>query len=350
MGEGRKRKRAELASLPGAGDGGGVLPRVAGLARRVGALARQGVYLGTSSWKYPGWLGQVYDPVRYAYRGRLSQRRFEQTCLEEYARVFPTVGGDFSFYQFPSRGYWDRMFAQVPDGFRFGLKVPEDITVERFPKQPRYGQRAGENNPSFLDAGALRERFLAPLEPHGDKVGVIMFEFGTFYQSEMRRPSRFAEALAGMLDHLPRDRFRFAVEVRNTEFLKPGTGRDEYLACLREHGVAHCLNSWTRMPSIGEQLEAPGVLDAPHAAARCLLRPGRSYQQAVDAFAPYEHVQDPYAQGRRDVTDVIRRCLKDRRMLFVFVNNRFEGNAIETIEAVLNELDAEDPPGRPTKP
>ena len=23
-------------------------------------LAREGVFIGTSSWKYPGWLGKVY--------------------------------------------------------------------------------------------------------------------------------------------------------------------------------------------------------------------------------------------------------------------------------------------------
>ena len=30
------------------------------LRERVAALAAQGVHLGTSSWKYEGWLGQLY--------------------------------------------------------------------------------------------------------------------------------------------------------------------------------------------------------------------------------------------------------------------------------------------------
>lgn len=29
-------------------------------------LAAGGVFLGTSSWKYQGWLGQLYTPARYA--------------------------------------------------------------------------------------------------------------------------------------------------------------------------------------------------------------------------------------------------------------------------------------------
>lgn len=31
-------------------------------------LAKQGVYIGTSSWKYPGWRGMLYQEDRYIYR------------------------------------------------------------------------------------------------------------------------------------------------------------------------------------------------------------------------------------------------------------------------------------------
>ncbi|MGC4050035.1 MAG: hypothetical protein QM757_11680 [Paludibaculum sp.] len=74
------------------------------LAARLRTLAAEGVYFGTSSWKYPGWLGQIYTPERYFTRGRFSQKKFESECLTEYAEIFPAVCGDFSFYQFPSNG------------------------------------------------------------------------------------------------------------------------------------------------------------------------------------------------------------------------------------------------------
>ena len=38
---------------------------------RAAEFAGQGVYLGTSSWKYEGWLGQLYSPDRYEYRGKV---------------------------------------------------------------------------------------------------------------------------------------------------------------------------------------------------------------------------------------------------------------------------------------
>ncbi len=313
-----------------------ILAGIAPLARRLGDLARRGVHIGTSSWKYPGWLGKVYDPARYATRGKIAKARFDRDCLKEYAGVFPAVGGDFSFYQFPSDSTWQHLFEKVPEGFKFGLKAPEEITAERFSKQARYGARAGQDNPGFMDAGLLKARFLDPLEPHRDKVGVIMFEFGQVHRGPLAEVERFTDALDAMLTDLPTDRFRFAVELRNRAFLD---APDDYLACLRTHRVAHCFNSWTRMPPVEEQLRIPGIFTADHAAARFLLRPGRPYQQAVDMFSPYEDVQDPYPEGRDAMSELIERCLGEQRMLFAFVNNRFEGNAPETIDAVTSGLE-----------
>jgi hypothetical protein len=40
------------------------------LATRLRALAEKGIYVGGSSWKYEGWLGQIYTQERYYTRGR----------------------------------------------------------------------------------------------------------------------------------------------------------------------------------------------------------------------------------------------------------------------------------------
>ncbi|HVP10311.1 MAG TPA: DUF72 domain-containing protein, partial [Phycisphaerae bacterium] len=254
----------------------GPLPGIRPLAERLAGLAARGIYLGTSSWKYPGWLGQVYNPVRYQERGKFAEKEFEHECLAEYATIFPTVGGDFSFYQFPSPRTWEQIFAQVPAGFRFSLKVPEDVTVERFPNLPRYGKLAGTENPHFMDVSLVREKLLTPLEAYRDKLGVLIFEFGAIHAKPLSQPRAFAKALERLLSGLPLDEFKFAVEVRNPEFLEES---GDYLECLRSHRVAHCLNSWTRMPPVSKQVTVPGVFTAPHVAARFLLRPGRAYQQ-----------------------------------------------------------------------
>ena len=99
------------------------------LGPKLHALAERNIFFGTSSWKYEGWLGSIYSRDRYLTRGKFSQKRFEAECLREYAETFPVVGGDFSFYQFPSPSYWQRLFEESPASLRFGLKVPEEITV-----------------------------------------------------------------------------------------------------------------------------------------------------------------------------------------------------------------------------
>src|SRR5579864_6621975 len=96
-------------------------------------LAGERVYLGCSSWKYEGWLDQIYTRSNYLSRGRFSKKAFEAECLREYAGIFPTVCGDFAFYQFPSEGFWQRLFSQTPAEFQFAFKVSEQITCKLFP-------------------------------------------------------------------------------------------------------------------------------------------------------------------------------------------------------------------------
>jgi hypothetical protein len=91
-------------------------PQAARLAPRLRALAERGLDFGTSSWKYEGWLGSIDSEGRYRTRGKHSKKKFGDTCLAEYAETFPTVCGDFAFYQFPSADYWDRHFGATPPG------------------------------------------------------------------------------------------------------------------------------------------------------------------------------------------------------------------------------------------
>ena len=64
-----------------------------GLARRLRELASENIWIGTSSWKYEGWLDQIYTTERYLTRGKLSKARFEAECLavQEVAISRPTL-------------------------------------------------------------------------------------------------------------------------------------------------------------------------------------------------------------------------------------------------------------------
>lgn len=308
-------------------------------------LANSGVHLGTSSWKYPGWLGQLYTPDRYVYRGQFAQSRFDRLCLAEYAETFSTVCVDAAYYRFPDERFLAGLADQVPDDFRFTFKVTDEITIKRFTRLPRFGDRAGQPNAHFLNAELFATAFLAPLEPFRSKVGVLMFEFSRFYPSDFARGRDFVEALGAFLEKLPTG-WRYGVEIRNASFLHP-----DYFAMLARHQVCHVFNSWEAMPALADQLAIPGALSSPeHAVARLLLRPGRDYEAAVNQFQPYDRIQDPYPEGRAPVAHLLGRVAKRDagvpRVVYVYVNNRFEGNALQTIAALLGSVapDAPTPP------
>ena len=299
----------------------------AALAQRLRALATEDIWIGTSSWKYPGWLDQIYTRERYHTRGKFSQKLFESECLAEFAETFPIVCGDFSFYQFPSPDYWKKLFGSAPSGLRFVLKVPEEVTAEVFPKHPRYGPRAGMANESYLNADALSALFLEPLEPYRQRIPALIFEFGARGAS----PTEFSGRLDAFLGALP-DTFRYAVEVRNREYLQP-----RYFDCLRQHRVAHVLNAWTKMPLLSEQMAMDGAFSADFTVVRALLRQGRKYEDAVQQFTPYDRVRDENPEARDALRALIRRMREERRAAYIFVNNRLEGNSPETIRAVVEE-------------
>jgi uncharacterized protein YecE (DUF72 family) len=301
-----------------------------GLAGKLRALSEENIYIGGSSWKYEGWLGQIYTRERYLTRGRFSQKVFQQECLREYAETFPTVCGDFAFYQFPTDEFWQRLFLRVPASFRFAFKVPEQITCRMFPRHARYGAQAGRDNESFLDSAMLREMFLRPLWPYRQKTALLIFEFGAFGQRSFGELADFLDRLDPFLTALPPE-FRYAVEIRNPEFLEK-----EYFACLRSHGVAHVYNAWSKMPELRHQMAIPDSVTADFLVSRALLRRGRFYEDAVGLFSPYKEIQDENPEARESMRVLIGRARENKQFLFLFVNNRLEGNAPLTILSLVD--------------
>jgi uncharacterized protein YecE (DUF72 family) len=296
-------------------------------------LSRGRIYVGCSSWKYEGWIDQIYTRSRYLTRGRFSKRIFEADCLREYAEVFPTVCGDFAFYQFPGETFWQRLFAQAPPGFRFAFKIPEQITCKLFPSHARYGAQGGQVNPSFLDHYLLNEAFLRPLERYQEKISALIFEFGAFAKSVFPEVLEFLELLDPFLAQLP-SHFRYAVEVRNEEFLDP-----DYFRCLSSHRVAHVFNAWARMPELKDQLAIPESITTDFVISRALLRRGRPYEQAVQLFSPYRDIQDPNPEVRASLRELIDRAREARRAAYIYVNNRLEGNAPATIMSIVEQAE-----------
>lgn len=281
------------------------------------------VHFGASSWNYPGWGGLVYHRT---YEGKGASARM----LEEYSRfpLFRTVGIDSSFYAPPTDEVLRSYAEHLPPGFPCVSKVWNQVTVHAFTKA-QDPARAGKANPDFLSPEVFLEAVLEPYQRHfADHMGAFVFEFQTIAKGSGIGPSEFADRLDRFFSALPRD-VRYAVEIRNEEFLTP-----MYFAVLREHEVAHVFSSWTRMPPIGHQLDLPGAVSAPFLVARALLRPGRTYDEAVDAFAPYDRIREPNRKLRRDLVRLVETAVQARIPAYLLVNNRAEGSSPLTIAAV----------------
>jgi uncharacterized protein YecE (DUF72 family) len=294
---------------------------------RLAARIPPRVRFGASSWNYPGWRGLVYHRD---YQGKGASARM----LEEYAAfpLFRTVGIDSSFYAPPTEEVLRDYAERLPPGFPCVSKVWNQVTVQTFAKALDKS-RGGKVNPDFLNPEVFLEAVYEPYQRHfADHAGPFVFEFQAIGPRSGVDPERFAARLDDFFSALPRDA-QYAVEIRNEEFLTP-----MYFAVLREHGVAHVFSSWTRMPALGEQLDLPGSLTGSFLVARALLRPGRTYDEAVDAFAPYDRIREPNPALRHDLARLVETAVRTRIPAYLLVNNRAEGSAPLTIAEVAKLL------------
>jgi hypothetical protein len=115
--------------------------------------------------------------------------------------------------------------------------------------------------------------------------------------------------------------------------------KPDYFAAFARHGAR--FNSWSDMPPVSEQIALPGSFTSPEfAGARFLLKPGRKYQEAVDLFSPYSEVKESYPDAGAAAAELILQMLIKQaiRKLFLYINNRLEGNALLTIMAMLEAM------------
>ena len=131
--------------------------------QKLAPLAAQGIYFGTSSWKYEGWLGQIYTPERYFVFADVFRKSVLRAnawrSMPKRSRWCAVISRSTS-----SRAaeFWRKLFTTAPATLRFAFKVPEEITVRAFPGHPRYGGRAGAMNPNFLDVALLKSGVSRP--------------------------------------------------------------------------------------------------------------------------------------------------------------------------------------------
>lgn len=293
-------------------------------ARAIAESLPSGVFLGTSSWSFPGWAGTVYSRRRTA-------SELAREGLREYARhpLLTTVGIDRSYYAPLPLADLQAYGEQLPAGFRCCLKAPAGVTA--FALGPPGGRE--QRNPDFLSIDRLVDDLLAPLAAaFHEHTGPIILEFPPFARRARLEPEDFLDRLEFFLTHVPRE-FEYAIELRDQALLTP-----RYRGVLAAHGIAHTYNYWTAMPMPAQQAAIVPPEEPPFSVVRLLLKPGTWYEDQRDAFHPFDRIQAPDPAMRDDVVTITNRALQRHKRVYILVNNKAEGSSPLTVIELAKRL------------
>jgi hypothetical protein len=111
-----------------------------------------------------------------------------------------------------------------------------------------------------------------------------------------------------------------------------------YLQVLSRHGVAHVYNHWSSMPPLAEQHAKMQGCTAVFTVLRLLTRLKLSYEAAKKRAEPCTKIVRELPDMRRDTVQLVRQAVSENRRAYVLVNNRSEGNAPLTMQALSEML------------
>ena len=112
-------------------------------------IDQQKIRIGTCAWTFEDWAGAFY-PVEVP----------QTQWLDFYARYFPAVEVDSTFYAAPSEETLLRWIEATPANFRFSCKLPREITHTR----------------RLHDCPAELNAFLRAIEPLTQKLSIILIQ------------------------------------------------------------------------------------------------------------------------------------------------------------------------------
>jgi uncharacterized protein YecE (DUF72 family) len=277
------------------------------------------LHLGTSSWHFPGWAGQVWDR---AYPEALLSR----AGLPAYAKhpLLRAVSLDRAFYRPLAQAEYARLAAQVPESFRFVVKAPALLTDA----QRREADSAAPlgDNPGFLDPVLAADTVAAAAaQGLGPKLGVLVLQFSPLPARWLRDPAALHAHLAVCGNAMRAPLAAWAPEA----LLAP-----ELAALLRAHGVRYTLGLHDRMPAIDAQLPMLRATWPGDLVCRWNLQRGQRYAEARDRWAPFDRLQAEDEPTRHTLARVMRATLDAGHRVFVTINNTAEGSAPASVQAL----------------
>ncbi len=296
------------------------------------------LYLGTSSWNFPGWNGLVWD-------GDYAEGRLSRDGLTAYARhpLLRSVSLDRVFYRPLTASQYARYATQVPADFRFVVKAPALVTDAWVRAEDGRGM---EPNPAFLSHELAWREFVEPaLQGLGTRVGALVFQISPLPRPLLADLPAVIERIGALLAALPALQPQapdgvLAVELRDAAFLSaehaPLLARA--LRAARTHNaVTYCLGLHARMPPIEQQLPLLRALWPGPLVCRWNLHRqhgAHGYEAARRSYEPFDQLVDPDPHTRAALARVIAGTTGGGHSAYVTINNKAEGSAPRSVVAL----------------
>ena len=266
---------------------------------------QQKIRIGTCAWRFEDWRDTFYPPDLP-----------ESHWLEFYAHYFPTVEVDSTFYAPPRPDAVRRWIDLTPSHFRFSCKLPREITHQC----------------KLRDCSAELNRFLRAIEPLAPKLHIILVQLPpSFVAKEAKEPLR------SFLEQLPRD-FRFAVEFRHL-----GWHRPQFIHLLEKYRICWV---WADTSPLNERNLAPFEFQ-PRTTDFLYVRLLGDHTTRYDPDGKHQHRYGKLLWKREAALESwalkIERQLSDVRAVYAYVNNHFEGFALESSQRLAERLGYELP-------
>jgi uncharacterized protein YecE (DUF72 family) len=257
------------------------------------------IYVGTAGFSYNDWKGNFYPPG-------ISQ----SSMLQEYARHFPVVEINSTYYAIPEPERINSMARRTPPRFQFNIKANREMTHE-----------IGNGKRVFEEF----RRAIRPLEDHG-KLGCVLAQFPwAFKNTEKNR--RYLQGLAERLAGLDT-----VVEFRNASW-----ETDEVLDLLSASGLGYCCVDEPRLKGL------PSPRIALTSRVGYVRMHGRNaenwWAQGRESWERYDYLytEEELAEWLPRIEDLTDNS--DR--VYVIFNNHYKGQAptnARTFEQMLRAL------------
>lgn len=275
----------------------------------------ENLHIGTCSWKYPSWKGLVYSKAKPA------------NYLKEYSAKYNTVEVDQWFWSLfgdsvvlPKESVVREYAESVPDSFKFGIKVPNSITLTHHSNKGKRGPLIP--NDHFLSV-ELMECFLDSIEPLHSKLGPLMFQFEYLNKQKMRGQSEFLDRFGEFVSKLSKG-LHYAVETRNPNYLN-----GPYFKFLELNCLSHVFLQGYYMPPIFEVFKSHKSFIGNSVVIR-LHGPDRKGIEEVTGKKWNEIVQPK----DDDIDKLVSLLTVLETNVYLYVNNHFEGSAPRTITKI----------------